>query len=331
MTVIKHLAPWQHNDWLSLCRYIKQQRIPQALLISGTSGIGKQTLAQQFTNALLCENRQEDGFSCGHCHSCLLINARTHPDLIRIQPDEEKKTISIKQIRNMVTDTYLKPQFKTHRVIIINPADVMTTSAVNAFLKCLEEPTERTVFILITDKPNHLPATIISRCQKLMVNLPEKPILTAWLKEQGIDSNQEILIDLITNSILKMPQLANQQSLLKQRTDFFNDWISIAHHKNHPAIIAEKWHKMSEIDLINWLMSWQSDLIKFSFNVNSKHICNKDFSKTLQELSQQLDLKGLYGLYERLLTRRQQLGTQLNFQIMLEDIFAQWQGLNGRS
>jgi DNA polymerase III subunit delta' len=330
MSLINSLFPWQQKHWNSLHSYIKQKRIPQALLITGTSGSGKHSLAKQFAYSLLCSNPQDNGLPCGGCNSCLLIKADTHPDLIQIQPDEEKKSISINQIRQVVTDTYLKPQFDTHRVVIINPADVMTTQAANAFLKCLEEPTERTVFILITSKPNKLPATIISRCQRLSVILPEKQILYDWLNGQGINDNQETLVNLLKCSILKTQQLTNQDTL-KQRNDCFNDWLTIAKHTNHPAIISEKWQKLPEAELINWLISWVVDLIKCTCCINREQLCNQDLIKPLQELSQQLDLKCLYKWYDLLINSRQRLGTQINFQIMLEEILVQWQELNGRT
>lgn len=330
MTVTNSVLPWQQKNWVLLYSYIKQKRIPQALLITGTGGLGKHSLAKQFAHSLLCSKPQDGGSCCGRCNSCLLVKADTHPDLIHIQPDEEKKTISINQIRNVLADTYLKPQFETHRVIIISPADVMTASAANAFLKCLEEPGERTVFILISDKPNKLPATIVSRCQRLSITFPETQVLYEWLKGQGIGHNQETLLNLVKGSILKTQQLSDD-GLLKQRTDCFNDWLTLANHTGHPAVISEKWQKLPETELINWLISWVTDLIKCACGINRELLSNQDLIKSLQSVSQQLELKGLYGLYDRLLSSRQQLGTQINFQIMIEEILVQWQELSERN
>lgn len=330
MKVSNSAYPWQQNNWDFLRSYIKQGRVPQALLITGTGGIGKQSLARQFACSLLCSKPQDDGLPCGFCNSCLLIKADTHPDLIQLKPDEEKKTISINQIRQVVADTYLKPQFEAYRVIIINPANIMTVQAANAFLKCLEEPTERTVFILITDKPNKLPATIISRCQRLSVTFPKKQILFDWLRGQGITDNQETLLNLVQGSLLTTQQLTNHD-LLTQRTDCFNDWLTIAKHSNQPAIVSEKWQKLPETELINWLISWVTDLIKYISHIKRQQLCNQDLVKPLQDLSQQLDLKGLYRFYDLLLNSRQQLGAQINFQIMIEEILVQWQKLNWRN
>jgi DNA polymerase-3 subunit delta' len=254
----------------------------------------------------------------------------THPDLIYLKPDEDKNTISINQIRQIVTNAYLKPQFENFRAVIIDPADAMTPSAANAFLKCLEEPTERTIFILITDKPNKLPATIISRCQRLTLTLPERIIMADWLKGQGIHENQETLLNLAQSSILTTEQITNS-ILLKLRTDCFNDWMAIAKYSNHPAIISEKWHKLPETVLINWLISWVMDLTKCCMGINRAQLCNQDMAKATQELAQRLNLKSLYGLYDQLLNSRRQLGTAINFQMVIEEILVQWQKISGRT
>ncbi len=329
MTSANILFPWQYNNWLLLRRYIKQHRIPQALLISGSKGLGKYDLAKHFAFSLLCTKPGADALYCKECRSCKLIESSTHPDFIEIKPDEGKSTISVDQIRKVIADTYLKPQFETYRSIMINPAEAMTTSAANAFLKCLEEPTERTVFILLTTNPAKLPATITSRCQKLEVTFPEKSTIIDWMKEAGINQNQETLINLLKASVLSPEQLSNNHTL-KQRTDCFEDWLGIARGTFYPAIIADKWKQIPETELLNWLISWVSDLIKCTNRIDPKWLCNLDLTKALQSLSEKLEIIALYGLYSHLLKTRQQIGTSINFQLMIEEILVKWGRLNGR-
>lgn len=127
------LYPWQQNDWQQLQSYVTQQRVPQALLINGALGIGKQYLAEQFAHALLCERPKSDGLSCGECGSCLLVKAQTHPDFMDVQPEEVGKNITIAQIRALMEKLTLKPQFERYRVILIHPADALNNAAANAF------------------------------------------------------------------------------------------------------------------------------------------------------------------------------------------------------
>lgn len=329
--------PWQQNNWAHLCSYIAQQRIPQALLITGNKGLGKQQLAHQFAVALLCATPKANGMACGHCSSCMLVNADTHPDFIQLQPEELGKGIGIGQIRSLITRLTLKPQFETYRVVIVNPADKMNNAAANAFLKCLEEPTERTVIILITEKPAKLPATIISRCQKLAIPTPDKEIVVDWLADtlQSKSPLAPLLqrgdlfcnVSLAQGAPLLALDYANDQTL-SLRNECFEAWMAIAKQLKSPVIIAEDWHKLPAAPLIFWVTSWIIDLIKCFYHTNVENLYNPDLSGQLQELSKRLELKGLYKLYDLLLLDRQRLDTQINKQLLFEEILIQWHELN---
>lgn len=325
---MKPLLPWLQPNWDHLNRYIEQSRIPQALLITGHRGLGKHQLATHFAYSLLCSQPQVGGFSCGHCDSCLLFAAETHPDFINIVPEEQGKTISIDQIRRLITQLTLKPQFEAYRVVIINPAEQMTRSAVNAFLKCLEEPTERTVLILMTDKPGKLPATIVSRCQKLAVTTPDKEVVINWLKQQGMPDDPEILLNLAQGAPLLAQQYGHSETV-KLRNQCFKAWSDLANQRGNPVAIAESWQKLPEFSmLVFWMTSWVTDLIKSAYQTRAEYLYNPDLGMPLKALAQQLELKGLYRLYDLLLLDRQRLDTQINKQLMLEEILIQWSELN---
>ncbi len=332
MTLPNRILPWQQHLWEHLRSYITQQRIPQALLITGNKGLGKQQLATQFAVALLCAAPQADGTACGHCSSCLLVNAKTHPDFIHVQPEEPGKSIAIGQIRSLITRLTLKPQFETYRIVIVNPADKMNNAAANAFLKCLEEPTERTLIILITEKPAKLPATIISRCQKLAVATPDKESVVAWLSKtlQGAAVTNETLycnISLAQGAPLLALDYAKDQTLTL-RNECFDAWTAIAKQRKSPVMIAEDWHKLPAMPLIFWITSWIIDLTKCVYHSQVENLYNPDLHEQLQELSEQLELKGLYKLYDLLLAGRQRLDTQINKQLLFEEILIQWHELN---
>ena len=203
----------------------------------------------------------------------------------------------------------------------------MNNAAANAFLKFLEEPTERTVLLLITDKPARLPATIVSRCQKLAVARPDKAIVSSWLKQQAAQDAPELLLGLAQGSPILALEYANDGTL-KLRNDCFKAWMDIAKQRRHPAIIAEDWHKLPESPLIFWITSWIIDLIKCSYHIKADRLYNPDLKESLQELSQRLEQQGLYKLYDLLLARRQLLNTQINKHTMFEEILIKWYELN---
>jgi DNA polymerase-3 subunit delta' len=181
--------------------------------------------------------------------------------------------------------------------------------------------------VLITDKPARLPATIVSRCQKLAVARPDKDIVAAWLNQQAAKDEPRLLLSLAQGSPLLALDYANNDTL-KLRNDCFKAWMDIAKQRTHPAIIAEGWYKLPESLLIFWITSWIIDLIKCSYQIKADKLYNPDLKASLQELSQQLELKGLYKLYDLLLMRRQLLDTQINKHTMFEEILITWFELN---
>lgn len=321
------ILPWQQREWRHLCEYKSQNRIPQALLIAGNKGLGKRRLAEQFAFSLLCSDPDGNRLGCGQCDSCLLIKAGSHPDLFYIEPAEAGKAIGIDSIRSLITDTQLKPQYDNYRVVIIDPADRMNQAAANAFLKCLEEPGERTVILLVTEKPAKLPATILSRCQIMVLPKPDKETVFKWLKEQNIGDNLDTVVAMAQNSPLLAKQYVEAHTL-SMRNECFKAWLAIAKQQANPVTVAEAWLKLPQPDLLLWLCSWMTDLIKCCYQTSPGNFYNPDLIASLQELARRLDLKGLYRLYDLLLASRQWLDTQVNKQLMLEEILILWSQLN---
>lgn len=332
METIDQSFPWLQESDFQLRQYINQNRIPQALLIIGHKGYGKQQLAEYFSQSLLCMDLLATNIACGKCQSCTLFNAGTHPDYIAIESEEPGKAIGIGVIRQLTTKLALKPQFESHRVVVINPADSLNNASANAFLKYLEEPTERTCLILITNKPSKLPATIRSRCQKLLISTPDQVLVKTWLKQQGISDNTDLLLSLSQGAPLLAKQLA-QSSVLKLRVECFNHWMALAVSDENLIAIAEQWYKLEreEINLLLfWLVSWVADMIKLAYDNQAVNIVNLDFVKHLQEIVEQLDLKDMYKYYDLLLLSQQRFDTQLNKQLLFEEILIQWSKLNSR-
>ncbi len=327
------LYPWQQNDWQQLQNYVEQNRVPQALLINGSAGIGKQHLAEKFAYALLCEYPKIDGLSCGECKSCQLLKAGNHPDFMDVQPEEDSKTkklktsIGIDQIRTLIEKLALKPQFAQYRVILIHPADTLNNAAANAFLKYLEEPTERTVLILVTHRMNKLPATIKSRCQKFTMIMPDRNLILQWLSQET--SNAEIVLNLAQGSPLLAQQYATDEHLT-QRRDCFNAWLSIAKQQSHPITVAEQWLKLPETTLLFWVSSWVIDLMRYRHQSAPKNLYHADLKVALSELAQLVNPIKLYAFYDLLLQSRQRIETQINKQVLWEEILIAWASLNRR-
>jgi len=314
--------PWLKSYWLHLVSYVKQERIPQALLINGVAGLGKQQLALYYAQYLICLNQSENVF-CGHCASCKLFMANTHPDFMMLEPEEPGKVIGIDLVRQLITKLTLKPQYSGYRVVLINPAEKMNTSAANAFLKCLEEPPERTVFLLHTESMQQLPATIISRCQKLLLASPGVDSTSLWLQEHGVTKQQKLLLNLAQGAPLLALAYAKGE-LAEQRNQSFSDWQGIILHHTCPVTLAEKWYKLPATQLLGWLISWTEDLIKCHFIIKQSLLSNNDLEKDLHDLAKRLNLKLLFEFYNLLLKATYRLQTALNKQLLFEEILIIW-------
>ncbi len=132
-----------------------------AFLLSGTSGIGKTTLATSLTNALICSAPIE-GNACQTCKDCTFLLQHRHPDVISVTDGDE--TIGIEHVRGITASLQRRPTVSSRHVVQIDRIERMTEEASNAFLKTLEEPYGATMFVLTTDRPHLVPFTILSRC-----------------------------------------------------------------------------------------------------------------------------------------------------------------------
>ena len=125
-------------------------RIPHALLFYGQDNQEKMAVALEFVKII----------------NGIRVLSETNPDLILIEPDQEKE-IEISKIRELHSKLYLKSYFSPFKAVIINRAHYLNQEAQSAFLKLLEEPKGETIFILITEYPEQLLPTILSRTERL--------------------------------------------------------------------------------------------------------------------------------------------------------------------
>ena len=208
-----HLATAQ--QWLG-----QRERFAHAWLVHGAAGIGKLDFAAAAAASLLCESPAQ-GLACGHCPACTWVASGNHPDLRRIRPDalaeqegqanaeatpeaEEapasgsaKKTLSkeirIDQIRALESWFYTATHRGGWRVALVYPAQALNVISANALLKVLEEPPPHTVFLLVADAPDRLLPTLVSRCRRLPLAMPDHQTALQWLQAQGVSQSEDWL------------------------------------------------------------------------------------------------------------------------------------------
>lgn len=176
--------PWLAEPWAELTGRAARDNLGHAYLLCGREGLGKYALAEALARGLLCETRPPDGQACGTCRGCVLNMSGNHPDLKRVSPEEERKSIVVDQIRDLIEFFTLKAHYHGRKIGLVHPADTMNTAAANALLKILEEPPGAALLILVANRPALLPATVHSRCQRLNFVMPSWGVREQWLAEQ---------------------------------------------------------------------------------------------------------------------------------------------------
>ena len=135
-------------------------------LISGPVGSGKHTLANLLSAALQCTGETKP---CCRCNQCRKVLEGIHPDVITVD-DPEKKTISVKLVRQVCSDLYIRPNEGKKKIYLFPRAQDMRTEAQNALLKCIEEPPPYGVFLFLAEHSEQLLTTIRSRCVELRMS-----------------------------------------------------------------------------------------------------------------------------------------------------------------
>ncbi len=168
---------------------VKGGNLTHAYLFSGPKQGGKFTIAKVLAKILQCPND-----CCRTCKDCELIKKETHPDTIVMRDNGE--SIKIDDVRELIRTTNLTHQGK-YRIVIIENIERMPIEAQNSFLKTLEEPPGKTIFLLTTSQVDQVLLTIQSRVRHYSFSTVDDSVLFEYLKEKfGERSNMEEVVNI---------------------------------------------------------------------------------------------------------------------------------------
>ncbi|HET7350572.1 MAG TPA: DNA polymerase III subunit delta' [Marmoricola sp.] len=151
-----------------------------AWLFTGPPGSGRSNTAIAFAAALQCEQG-----GCGECASCHQVSVGSHPDVSVTRT--EKLSIGVDEVRELVRSSALSPVGRRWQVMVVEDADRLTDQAANALLKAIEEPTERTVWLLCAPTVEDVLPTIRSRTRLVVLSTPSVADVTDFLvRSEGL-------------------------------------------------------------------------------------------------------------------------------------------------
>ncbi len=317
---------WQQQQWQQLQEQRQQNRLPHALLLTGQSGLGKTEFAYQLAQGVLCDTPTDTGSACAHCRSCELWAAHSHPDFYPITIEEKSKSIKVDQLRLLNNKVVETANRQGYQVVIIHPADTMNRAAANALLKTLEEPQGDVLFLLVCNQVGNLPATILSRCQKIAFSAQEETETVAWLNEQTpSEVDAAFLLRLADHAPLRA-QAMIEQDYLSVRDSVLKHLGGCIKNSAHIVTASTELAKQDPKLIISIMLSLTVDLIKIHVNADVSRVNNSDrldyLKKVAAHRSQQHCLAYLQQVEKAL--RLLQGSTNPNIQLLLESLLVNW-------
>jgi DNA polymerase-3 subunit delta' len=183
-----------------------------AWVFTGPPGSGRSSAAIAFAQALVCANN-----GCGTCNECKSAANGAHPDVEIIRT--EGLSIKIDEVRELLTRVAWAPSMGGWRVVVMEDADRLTESAANALLKAIEEPGNRTVWLLCAPTLHDVLPTIRSRCRHLQLVTPSTQAIAQVLQTRdGISPNMADFAARVSQGhIGRARYLANNESVRNTR------------------------------------------------------------------------------------------------------------------
>lgn len=309
MSALTAILPWQFGTWEKLAWQLGEGRLPHALLLVGSPGVGKARFARALAQRLLCLSPEGDA-ACGHCRGCELNLAGHHPDFMLIEPEQAGKVIKVDQIREVVEFAAKTAQQGGARVVILDPADALNANAANALLKCLEEPGRDAFFLLVSSRPSAVLPTIRSRCQRVLFHDPAPHQAQQWLG--GVLGNEERAATLLATGVQPLRALAwenEQQFALRDQAA--RVLRGVAGRSLNPLTGANQLAEANLVDALYWLLAAIRDAIRQGVQSGEDTLASPEV---------------LFTAFEAVVdaTRMARSGANPNAQLLLEQLLMRW-------
>ncbi len=306
---------------------IANDRVAHAYLFFGEPAIGKRLVAFRFAQAINCETAYGPGGpeACGACRSCRQIESRTHPDFDVMEPDEERSTpqIKIERIRELEQQIIYRPLVGRRKIYLIDQADRMTLAAANALLKTLEEPPTQSLFVLVSDRPTAIPATVRSRCQAVRFTPPARTqVEAALVLRREIAPDDARFLAVVTESRLGEALQADLAALHSQQQEF-SALMAEQTLTSLPRLLAaaEALAKTDRaLEALEWIARWVRDLVLFKTGADPEWLASIDPRGDWQAVARRGSLEGMLDLLDSLDRFQRNQTRNLNLQLALESV-----------
>ena len=312
------LLPWHESACDKLTAAVAAHRLSHGLLLQGPAGVGKERFASALAAALFCTGRGGRLEACGECAECQLSKAGTHPDIHWLRIPEDKKSIGVDQVREVCEQLSMTSMRRGYRVAVIAPAEKMTQSAQNALLKTLEEPSPRTVLVLVTARPSALLPTLRSRCQRIEVARPENALALRWLTATLGSVPPPRLLAVAGGSPLKALALAPHfAGLEEQMAGLLEAFLD---HRIEVTRAAADMQGAGLSTRLDWLEAWLVAAVRVATGVVNENPLTFRTGSHLQRAAAELNITGAFQVLDRLREARSLLEGPVSAPLVVESL-----------
>lgn len=324
------IHPWNQQVWQDLTSEL--ERKAHAFLFGGLSGLGKTDLALAYAHYTLTDNDYQ---------SEQLFQAGSHPDFHVLMPEERmsddllgefaaryiedhsgkpKKVITIEQIRRLTSTIVTHPHIAQTKVILILAADKMNVNAANALLKSLEEPPSNTLFLLVSDKQESLPRTIISRCNLLHFRVPEQAAAKAWMSHQaGFENNEDNFLAMAGGRPLAAVDMLKTDYMEELKAVFTQ--VNALWGKQQDSIaVAKSWQKLGGAGVLTIIQKLLADLLRCHFSEKPVELYYPVQKSWIDKMVQHMSVDGLFALLDKTYELQKMISTPADELLLLEDL-----------
>lgn len=304
--------PWLNQFTENWRASVRQAREPHALMLLGAEGTGKRCAAAWLARCRL-------GMSALESAPQYPLTIPEHADLQWLSPPEDKHTVGIEQVRELVASLGLTSYEGGAKVAVIDPANAMTANATNSLLKTLEEPPGDALLILVADRVGQLPATIFSRCHRINFALPAESDSLEWLARLRPSSGWPAALRAAGNA-----PLAAVASLewMQETETMARDFAALPERTVSPLEVAGRWARQEPAFVLNWMCRQVQHCILRVFG----GFAAAPGVGVSDSVLRRIDRRNLFCYLDTINRLRGQPAGSYNVQLTLESLLIDWAG-----
>ena len=315
-------APWLDAAFQRFDARLARGQAPQALLIHGPAGIGRRHFGQAVAARLLGSDWRPNLATPAD-----ELAGVPHPDYWHVRPVDDSSVIKIDQIRDLNQALFLTSHQSGWKVALIWPAEAMNHNAANALLKTLEEPPPALTMVLITAAMSQLPATVVSRCERVRLGPPTREAALAWLVRRHPDRVAcERALAFTAGAPLAAMGLLGDGVAARLLADLGTEVQQLIDRSVPPTTLARTWARRDAEVCLRWLYLQTAELLRRQGHTRGDP---EGALVPLKIPEGPLNMTACCSYLDQLMEAQRLRDRALNMEAMFADLLMWWYGAAG--